>query len=125
MTAFATGFFMILGAAFMLIAAIGIIRMPDVFTRMQASAKAGTLGASCMLLAVAIHFHDLGVTTRALAIIVFAFLTAPVGAHMIARAAHFVGVEMWETRINELRGQYDLETHELSSQTARDFYSGT
>jgi multicomponent Na+:H+ antiporter subunit G len=125
MRAIAAAFFMLLGSGFMLIASIGIIRMPDVFTRMQASAKAGTLGASCMLLGVAIHFNDLGVTTRALAIILFAFLTAPVGAHMIARAAHFVGVEMWETRINELRGQYDPDTHELSGQTGRDIYSGT
>lgn len=107
---------MLIGAAFMLLAAVGMVRLPDLFIRMQAATKAAVLGSSCMLLSVAVHFGDLGVTSRCLATISFICLTAPVAAHMIARAAYFVGAPLWEgTLIDELRDQYDPVTHELSS----------
>jgi CPA2 family monovalent cation:H+ antiporter-2 len=106
---------MIIGAAFMLLAGAGVVRMPDLFMRMQAATKATTLGMSCIALAVAVHFGELGVTTRALAAIFFVCLTAPVAAHMIARASYFVGVPLWEgTIIDELRGHYDRRTHRLA-----------
>jgi multicomponent Na+:H+ antiporter subunit G len=58
----------------------------------------------CLLLGAAVHFQDLGVTTRAVLVIAFFFLTAPVGAHVIARAAYAVGVPLWEGTItDELR----------------------
>jgi multicomponent Na+:H+ antiporter subunit G len=108
------------GAAFLLLAALGVVRMPDLFSRMQAASKASALGISCMLLAVAVHFEDLGVTTRSIATIVFFILTTPVTAHMIARAAYFIGVPLWEgTIIDELRGRYNPLTHSLSSGTAK------
>ena len=56
----------VVGALFMLLAAVGIVRMPDLFTRMQAASKASTLGVSALLLAVAVHFMRLGITSRAL-----------------------------------------------------------
>src|SRR4051794_27093529 len=97
---------LVVGSLFMLLAALGVLRLPDLFTRLQAATKASTLGVGCMLLAAAIHFHDLAVTTRAVLVIAFFFLTAPVGAHMIARAAYAVGVPLWEgTIIDELRDQ--------------------
>jgi multicomponent Na+:H+ antiporter subunit G len=100
---------MILGAAFMLVAAIGVFRMPDLLTRMHASTKAGAVGAGLILLSVAVYFGELGVATRAVAAVVFVILTAPVSAHMIGRAAYFVGVPLWEgTIIDELRERYDL-----------------
>jgi multicomponent Na+:H+ antiporter subunit G len=95
---------LIIGALAMLLAGIGVIRFPDLFTRMQAATKAATLGAGCMLTAVAVHFDDVGVTTRALLVTAFLFLTAPVAAHVIARAAYSVGVPLWEgTLCDELR----------------------
>jgi multicomponent Na+:H+ antiporter subunit G len=69
--------------------------MPDFFSRMQAAAKAATLGASCILLGLAVHFGELEVTSRALLVICFLFLTAPVAAHRLARAAYFTGVALW------------------------------
>lgn len=106
---------MIIGAAFALLAGAGVVRMPDLFMRMQAATKASTLGIGCIVLAVAVHFGDLGVTTRAVATIIFVFLTAPVAAHMIGRASYFVGVPLWEgTIIDELRGHYDRRTHRLA-----------
>lgn len=88
----------------MLLAAVAIVRFPDLYARMQASTKASTLGVACLALAVAIHFGSLGVSARAGAIVVFVFLTAPVAAHVVGRAAHVVGVELWEgTLFDDLR----------------------
>jgi multicomponent Na+:H+ antiporter subunit G len=103
-------------ATLMLLAAIGVVRMPDVFTRMQASAKAASLGSGLALLAAALHFAELSVVVRALLAIGFIFLTAPISAHMISRAAYFMGVRAWEgTVVDELAGQYDREAHRLRS----------
>jgi len=87
---------LVVGALFMLLGALGVLRLPDLFMRLQAATKASTLGAGCLLLGVAVHFQDLGVATRAVLVIGFFFLTAPVGAHMIARAAYAVGVPLWD-----------------------------
>ena len=110
---------LLIGATFLLLASVGVVRMPDVFTRMQAATKASTLGAGCVLLAVAVYFNELGIIMRALAGIVFFLLTAPVTAHVIGRAAYFLGVPLWPgTTRDELRGRYDLSTHRLDSSFA-------
>lgn len=89
------GVLIIVGAAFAVIAAIGVLRLPDVLIRMHASTKAGTLGSGLILLAVAIHWGDeLGVTIKVIAAIIFLIVTAPVGAHMIGRAAYRTGVPL-------------------------------
>lgn len=107
---------MVLGGLLMFLAAVGVWRMPDVYTRAQASAKAGTLGIGCLLLALALYFGEAGVTARAGLVATFLFLTAPVSAHMLVRAAYIVGVPLWEgTHLDELRGRYDPATHILSS----------
>jgi multicomponent Na+:H+ antiporter subunit G len=119
-----TAILMLLGAAFMLLASIGITRMPDVYTRMQPATKAATLGAGCMLLAVAVHFSEVGVTMRALAGIAFVVLTAPVAAHMIGRAAYLLGLPMWEgTQVDELEGRYDRESGHLASGTEEEVFT--
>lgn len=111
-----TAFFIFIGAGFSLVAAIGIFRMPDLFTRMQAAAKTGTLGVGCTIIAVGIHFADPGVTVRAGLVLLFLFLTAPIAAHLIARAGYISGVRLWKGSVcDEMKGQYDIDTHELSS----------
>lgn len=105
------------GALFLLLAAVGIFRFPDLYSRMQAATKGATLGIALMLLGVAVFFDDLGVTTRALLVIAFFFLTAPVAAHMLGRAAYILGVPLWEGTIgDELKGRYNLKTHVLRSE---------
>ncbi|MGV1790901.1 MULTISPECIES: monovalent cation/H(+) antiporter subunit G [Rhizobium] len=79
------------GALFSLIAAIGIVRLPDLYSRMHAASKAGTVGSGLLLLAVGIHSQDLSILARALAGFVFFVLTAPISAHLLARAAHKAG----------------------------------
>lgn len=111
-----SGILVLIGAAFALIGGMSILRMPDLYTRMSATTKVATLGVGSTLLAVAVYFGELGVAARALAAIAFVFLTAPVAAHMIGRASYFVGVPLCpDTAVDELRGHYDLRTHELES----------
>lgn len=117
----AASILMLVGAAFLFLASLGVSRMPDLFSRLQTTTKAATLGVGCVLLAAAIHFGELGVTARALAVIVFVLLTAPVAAHMIGRAAYLSGVRLWEgTIVDELRGRYDPRSHALGSAPRED-----
>ena len=94
---------MVAGAAFVALAGLGLLRFPDVLSRMHASTKAGTLGVGLIVVAAAVHFDQLGVTTRALMIFFVLQLTAPVAAQLIGRAAYRTGTRLSEqTRIDEL-----------------------
>jgi multicomponent Na+:H+ antiporter subunit G len=107
-------FLLFSGASFLLLAAVGVVRMPDLYSRIQAAAKASTLGAGCLVIALAVHFNDFAVTVRALLVVGFLFLTVPVSGHVIGRAAYFIGVRLSErTSVDELRGHYDAQTHRL------------
>ena len=83
------------GSAFALLAAVGVLRMPDVFTRMQASTKASTLGLGCLLVGAALQLGDFGSFIRAVSIGAFTLLTTSVAAHVIARAAYLAEVPLW------------------------------
>ena len=97
---------LVCGSLFVLLAALGVARMPDLFTRMQPATKATTLGMGCLLLAVTLATDDPGVRTRAVAAIVFVLLTAPVAAHMIGRAGYLDGAELWDgTLVDEWQGR--------------------
>ncbi|MEM9633073.1 MAG: monovalent cation/H(+) antiporter subunit G [Pseudomonadota bacterium] len=85
------GVMLVVGALFALAASIGLLRLKDVYMRMHAASKAGTLGSGVMLLALAVHAGDLSVVTRALAGVVFFLLTAPISAHLLAKAAYAAG----------------------------------
>ncbi|TVS04099.1 MAG: monovalent cation/H(+) antiporter subunit G [Rhodobacteraceae bacterium] len=80
------GLFLLAGAGFVLIAAIGIVRLPDLLTRMHASTKAGTLGALLVLVGLGLHEGSGEVVSKVVATILFLLLTAPIAAHMIGRA---------------------------------------
>jgi multicomponent Na+:H+ antiporter subunit G len=98
---------MVVGAFFMFVAGLGILRMPDLFMRMSSSTKAGTIGLGTLLLSLAFYFLDFGVAARAIATIGFIFLTAPVSSHRIGRIAYLVGVPLWHrTRKDEMQGVY-------------------
>ena len=81
-------FCLLSGAFFMLVAAIGILKLPDLYQRLHASSKAATLGVALLLLGAALHSGDMGVVTRCVMAIAFFMATAPVGAHLITRAAY-------------------------------------
>jgi multicomponent Na+:H+ antiporter subunit G len=87
----------LLGAALTAAAGIGIVRLPDVFTRMHAATKVGTLGSGLILAGAAVYFGDPSIVLRCVLIIFFLLLTAPIGAHMIGRAALRLGVPVWRS----------------------------
>jgi multicomponent Na+:H+ antiporter subunit G len=103
MTEIAIGVLWIVGSAFALLAAIGVLRMPDVFTRMQASTKASTLGLGCLAVGAALQFGDVASIIRLASIGAFLLLTTPVSAHVIARAAYRAGVPLWEGTVLDER----------------------
>jgi multicomponent Na+:H+ antiporter subunit G len=90
----------LLGGAFCFIAGLGVLRLPDVLIRMHASTKAGTLASGLVMLALAVGLGDIDTVARAIAIVVFLLLTAPVAAHMIGRAAFRSGVPLWRTTVD-------------------------
>ena len=91
-----SGALVLAGATLALLAGVGVVRMPDIFTRMQASTKASTLGLGCLLTALAIRHPDVSVVMRALSIGAFMMLTTAVSAHVIARAAALTGAPLWK-----------------------------
>ncbi|MEM9726698.1 MAG: monovalent cation/H(+) antiporter subunit G [Pseudomonadota bacterium] len=94
---------LISSGAFALLGSVGLLRLPDVLIRMHASTKIGTLACGLVMAAAALHFGTSDSVIRALAIILFLFLTAPIGAHMIGRAAVSSGVPLWNTRMDTER----------------------
>ena len=87
------------GLLFDLFGTLGLVRLPDVYNRVQAATKCVTLGTCMILFGVFIYtgFDALGI--KALVCAVFVLLTSPVGAHAIARAAHVSGVKLWEQSV--------------------------
>jgi multicomponent Na+:H+ antiporter subunit G len=103
MTDFAAGILWIVGSSFAFLAALGVLRMPDVFTRMQASTKASTLGLGCLLIGAALQFGDLASIIRLVSIGAFTFLTTPVSAHVIARASYRADIPLWDGTVLDER----------------------
>lgn len=100
----------ILGTVVILISAIGVMRLPDVYTRAHATTKSSTLGLLSILSGTFIHFlyhHEL-VSIRLLLAIIFVFLTAPVAGHLIIRSAHRASVPLADMNVQDVL-QDDLE----------------
>lgn len=79
---------LLFGATFSLIAAIGVLRLPDLYTRLHAASKAGATGAGAIFLAVGVESLDGSVILRAVLGVVFLLLSTPLSAHLLARAAY-------------------------------------
>jgi multicomponent K+:H+ antiporter subunit G len=83
-----TAFLLLLGAGFALVGSIGLVRLPDIFTRLHGPTKATTLGVGSILLGSILFFTARqGLSLHEVLVTLFLLLTAPVGAHLIARAA--------------------------------------
>lgn len=99
---------LLLGTLLTLIAGVGVLRFPDAFTRMHAATKSTSLGLALVLLGAAIRIETAGNTVKLLLVVAFQFLTAPIAAHMVGRAAHRTG-HTAHLRGDELTS-LDLET---------------
>ncbi len=110
-----TALLMGIGVFFVVVSSIGLVRLPDLYTRVHAAGKAGTLGIIGVLLGVGSYYvASLPIVIKMMAMITFFFLTAPVATHMIDRAAFLTGVKPMEgTSPNDLQGRYDYRTRRL------------
>lgn len=88
------GLLVLAGSGFAAIAALGILRLPDIYNRMHSASKAGAVGAGMLLLALALTSDSTPATLRALAAVAFILLTAPLAAHLLAKAAYSVGYKL-------------------------------
>lgn len=99
------GLLILTGSAFSMLAVVGLWRLPDIYTRMHAASKAGTLGSGLLLIAIAVYSGDPSTVSRAAAGVVFFLLTAPISAHLLAKAAYAVGYRLTEISVaDDLRG---------------------
>jgi len=96
---YVAGGVLLLGALFVLVAAIGILRLPDLYTRMHAASKAGAVGSGLMFGAVAVASLDGPIILRAALGFVFILVTTPISAHLLARAAYHAGVRPTELTV--------------------------
>ena len=83
------------GVFFSLVAAVGIVRLPDLYSRAHGASKSETLGAILVLLAVALAFGGRLSTLKTVLLLFFMFVTNPTAAHAIVRAATEEGIEPW------------------------------
>lgn len=91
----------LLGALLTLLAAIGMLRFPDVYTRLHAASKAGPLGTGLILLGAGMSSQDPSILVRAVVGFLFLILTSPVAAHLLGRAARRAGVSAVETTVSD------------------------
>ncbi len=106
-------FFVLIGAAFILLAAVGMVRFPDVYMRMHAATKAGTLGAGTILVGLAFHAGQLDVTLKVVIGVIFLIITGPIASHLLGRAAYATGVDLWEgSVVDDMHGRYGFDGRE-------------
>ena len=91
--------FIVIGLTFDIFGCIGLIRLPDVYNRLQATTKCVTLGTCSILFGTIIIKGFGGTAIKAFLCIVFLILTAPVAAHALSRGAHVSGVKLWEKSV--------------------------
>ena len=91
--------FIVIGLIFDLLGSLGLIRLPDLYNRLQASTKCVTLGTCSILFGLFLFKGFTAMGIKALLCILFIILTAPVSAHALARGAHKSGVKLWEKSV--------------------------
>lgn len=115
---------MSVGTLFVFVAGLGVWRLPDVYMRLHASTKAGTLGVALNAAGLVVFFPGLGLFTRALALVLFLLLTAPVSAHIIGQASYFsldyLGGAIWEGTVVDRRLEHYSEEQDAVDDKPED-----
>lgn len=91
--------FVSIGLFFDVAGCIGLVRLPDVYNRLQAATKCVTLGTCGILFGVFVMHGLTGTGVKALLAMVFILLTSPTAAHALSRAAHISGIKLWEKSV--------------------------
>jgi len=99
--------FIVIGLAFDLFGCLGLIRLPDVYNRLQASTKCVTLGTCSILFGLFFFKGFTAAGIKAILCIIFILLTAPVSAHALARGAHKSGVKLWAKSVCDKYAEED------------------
>jgi len=114
------GILLVLGAFFMLIASIGMIKLPDLYMRIHAATKAPSLGIFLMVVGIIVYFFNWWTSIEGLVVILFVFITTPIGSHMISSVAHSMGVEKAKaTIIDEMEQGSNVEKEKQPTQTGK------
>ena len=111
----------LIGAAFIFLGALGIVRMPDVYNRMQAGTKATTLGSMLSLLGIGLAIPEW--MPKLILLIVFIIITNPISSHALARAAHHAGIKLTKKSIRDDFGS-DMNSKELIDKETKEEYHG-
>lgn len=106
-----TSIFILIGVFFTFLSAVGVIRLPDVYSRMHAAGKTSTLGVIFLMLAVVLYFIPEGIiNAKILLAIIFVFMTAPLSSLMVNRSAYRIGVPLEKDSVqDDLKEMYDYE----------------
>lgn len=91
----------LIGAIFLFLGALGLLRMPDIFNRMQAGTKATTMGTILFLLGTGISHSDCSCVGKIVILILFIIFTNPLSSHALARAAHFMGIPLAKKTVKD------------------------
>jgi len=108
-----------IGTFFYFLSALGLIRMPDVYNRMQTSTKSATLGSLGVMIGVGIwalgtDFGSVAWLTKTIVIAVFLLLTNPISAHTLIRAAYKSGIPLWEGSVVDKYAEHLMSKTEKS-----------
>jgi len=87
------------GVLFDLVGALGLLRLPDVYNRLQAATKCVTLGTCLILIGVLVYSGWNAMGVKALLCAIFVLWTSPTASHALARGAHVSGVPLWEKSV--------------------------
>lgn len=110
-----------LGVAFDLLGCLGLVRLPDVYSRLQAATKCVTLGTCSILIGVFVIAGPSGTGFKALLCAMFVLLTSPVAAHALARGAHRAGFPLWEgSVVDHYAGARKEEAADPPAEARRD-----
>ncbi len=106
-------FITLIGSIFLLLGSVGLIRMPDVFTRIQTGTKASTLGTLLSLFGIGLIVPQ--ILLKIILLIIFIMITNPVSSHMLARAAHYIGIKKADVTVVDKLSEFE-EMHENNTQ---------
>lgn len=89
------------GLFFMFVGVLGVLRLPDAYSRMHAASKCTTLGLTGMLIAAGLHLWTLDVVAKSATVIIFTYIATPIGAHLLAKAAHHGKLPQWDRTLSD------------------------